>query len=72
MSERPSKFGNRVTVSVTNADYDILNSIAGREDVSVSWVVRRALEEYLRPHRNERRGRIGISATRRAPSAKHA
>ncbi|MGE0252970.1 MAG: ribbon-helix-helix protein, CopG family [Alphaproteobacteria bacterium] len=51
MSERSRKLGPRVTVSVTRGDYDILNALADREDVSVSWVIRRAIHEYLRPHR---------------------
>ncbi len=50
MSEKLKKFGPRVTVSVTARDYDTLNVIAGRDDVSVSWVVRRAIDEYLRRH----------------------
>jgi len=41
-----------VTVSVTRGDYDILNALADREDVSVSWVIRRAIQEYLRRHRH--------------------
>ncbi len=50
MGERPKKLGPRVTVSVAPSDYDSLNSLADRDDVSVSWVVRRAIQEYLRAH----------------------
>lgn len=52
MNERSRKLGPRVTVSVTRGDYDILNALADREDVSVSWVIRRAIQEYLRRHRH--------------------
>ncbi|MBZ5763044.1 ribbon-helix-helix domain-containing protein [Rhizobium sp. VS19-DR104.2] len=55
VSEKLKKFGPRVTVSVTSGDYDTLNAIAGRDDVSVSWVVRRAIDEYLRRHRDPQR-----------------
>ncbi|MCA0208633.1 MAG: ribbon-helix-helix domain-containing protein [Proteobacteria bacterium] len=48
MSDRSKKLGPRVTVSVTPGDYETLNALAERGDVSVSWVVRRAINEYLR------------------------
>lgn len=47
MKDRPKKLGPRVTVSVTPRDYDTLNALAEKDDVSVSWVVRRAIQEYL-------------------------
>ncbi len=47
------KFGPRLTVSLTGSDYDTLNALAEKDDVSVSWVVRRAIEEYLRKHQKE-------------------
>lgn len=50
MSDRSKKLGPRVTVSVTSADYDTLNTLANQDDVSVSWVIRRAIHEYLRRH----------------------
>ena len=50
MSDRSKKLGPRVTVSVTPGDYDTLNTLANKDDVSVSWVVRRAIREYLRRH----------------------
>jgi predicted transcriptional regulator len=50
MSDRSKKLGSRVTVSVTPGDYDTLNTLAEKDDVSVSWVVRRAIHEYLRRH----------------------
>lgn len=50
MSDRSKKLGPRVTVSVTPGDYATLNTLANQEDVSVSWVIRRAINEYLRRH----------------------
>lgn len=55
MSDRSKKLGPRVTVSVTPGDYDTLNTLAEKDDVSVSWVVRRAIHEYLRRHQQPAR-----------------
>lgn len=72
MSEKSKKFGPRVTVSVTAGDYDTLNVIAGRDDVSVSWVVRRAIDEYLRRHRDPQRTPGRAAFVRRPPVSKPA
>lgn len=72
MSEKSKKFGPRVTVSVTAGDYDTLNVIAGREDVSVSWVVRRAIDEYLRRHRDSQRTPGRAALVRRPPVSERA
>lgn len=53
MKRKSRKFGPRVTISVTGKDYTVLNALAEKDDVSVSWVVRRAIDEYLRNHRRE-------------------
>lgn len=55
MSDRPKKLGPRVTVSVTPGDYDTLNTLANKDDVSVSWVIRRAIHEYLLRHHQQAR-----------------
>ncbi|MEQ1516328.1 MAG: ribbon-helix-helix protein, CopG family [Usitatibacteraceae bacterium] len=55
MSDRSKKLGPRVTVSVTPGDYATLNTLANKDDVSVSWVIRRAINEYLRRHRQPAR-----------------
>ena len=55
MSDRSKKLGPRVTVSVTPGDYDTLNTLAEKDEVSVSWVVRRAIHEYLRRHQQPAR-----------------
>lgn len=57
MSDRTKKLGPRVTVSVTPGDYDTLNTLANRDDVSVSWVIRRAINEYLQRHHQRARQR---------------
>lgn len=72
MSEKTKKFGPRVTVSVTAGDYDTLNVIAGRDDVSVSWVVRRAIDEYLRRHRDPQRMPGKAALVRRPPVSERA
>lgn len=48
---RPRKFGPRITVSVTSQDYDVLAALADQDEVSVSWVVRRAIDDYLAENR---------------------
>ena len=48
MNAKPKKFETRLTVSLTGRDYDALNALAEKDDVSASWLVRRAVEEYLR------------------------
>jgi predicted transcriptional regulator len=61
MNRRPKNLGPRVTVSVTSEDFDTLNMLANRDDVSVSWVVRRAMDEYLRRHRQPARAAQGLA-----------
>jgi predicted transcriptional regulator len=48
MTSRYKRYGPRLTVSLTGADYERLNTLAAQDDVSVSWVIRRAIEDYLR------------------------
>lgn len=52
MSEKPIKRQSlgtiRTTVSVPTADYGQLERIAGEKKVSVAWVVRDAIDRYLR------------------------
>lgn len=56
MSERAKKLGPRVTVSITAGDYSRLSALAETDEVSISWVVRRAIHEYLR--RNQRPAQV--------------
>ena len=53
MKGKSRKFGPRLTVSLTNDYYDTLNALAEKDEVSLSWVVRRAIDEYLRKHRKK-------------------
>ena len=47
------KFGPRLSVSLTGRDYEALSALAEKDEVSVAWVVRRAIERYLQQRRNE-------------------
>jgi len=58
MKPKLKKFGPRLTVSLTVNDYDALNVLAQKDEVSVSWVVRRAVEEYLNNHRQKSRSTV--------------
>ncbi|SEG32298.1 ribbon-helix-helix domain-containing protein [Jhaorihella thermophila] len=53
MPAKPRKFGPRLTVSLTGSDYDALSILAEKGEVSVSWVIRRAIEEYLANHTDD-------------------
>jgi predicted transcriptional regulator len=53
MNPRARKFGPRLTVSLTGTNYDTLSALAEKDDVSASWIVRRAIDEYLRRRRKE-------------------
>lgn len=68
MKGKSGKFGARLTVSLTGKDYDILNALAEKYQVSASWVVRRAIHEYLRKHSDEIGPPLGALATRSPPS----
>ena len=51
MKARSRRFGPRLTVSLTEDDHEALTALADEGEVSTSWVVRRAIEEYLRGRR---------------------
>lgn len=68
MKRKSRKFGPRVTVSVTGSNYDTLNALADKDEVSVSWVVRRAINEYLRKHRKDFEPAMPLSAIRNGAS----
>ena len=40
----------RLTVSLDEADYAALNAMASRSDVSLSWVIRQAVQRFVREH----------------------
>ena len=43
----PKKKVARITVSLTQEEYSELEAVANANDVSLSWVTRRAINEYL-------------------------
>ena len=49
MTERRKKT-TRLTVSLDEADYAALNAMASRSDVSLSWVIRQAIQRFVREH----------------------
>ncbi|MEM7767391.1 MAG: ribbon-helix-helix domain-containing protein [Pseudomonadota bacterium] len=60
MTMKAKKFGPRLTVSLTGSDYDALSLLAEKDEVSVSWVVRRAIDEYLEQHRADSEPRLPL------------
>lgn len=50
MPIRYRRFSPQRTVSLTGGDYDRLQVLADKDEVSVSWIVRRATDDYLRRH----------------------
>jgi len=46
MNERPRK-ATRLTVSLEEQDYRTLNEIAVARDVSLSWVIRQAIRQFI-------------------------
>jgi predicted DNA-binding ribbon-helix-helix protein len=39
----------RLSISLTKSDYDALHELAERNDVSIAWLVRKAIEHLLEP-----------------------
>lgn len=48
-----SKPMRRVTLTVDPDDYAAINKMAGRSDVSASWIIRRSMREFLQRHQGE-------------------
>lgn len=71
MSGKLKKFGPRLTVSLTGSDYDALSALADKDDVSVSWVVRRAIDEYLDNHRHEAEPVLPLRIPQKAERSAH-
>ena len=53
MTERQKKTA-RLTVSLDEADYAALNAMAQMSDVSLSWVIRQAIQRFVREHGAQR------------------
>ena len=49
MIERRKKT-TRLTVSLDEVDYAALNALASKSDVSLSWVIRQAIQRFVREH----------------------
>lgn len=47
----PSK--HRVTINVSEADYQMLNALAEKHRVAVAWLGRQAIIEFLERHQQE-------------------
>ena len=44
------KRGQRITVSLTDADHAALSALAEQNDVSLSWITRKAVADFLERH----------------------
>lgn len=62
MTGKFKRFGPRVTISIRPEDHDALYKLAGADDVSVSWVIRKAIKSYL----IENRSRVANAANDRS------
>ena len=51
MAER--KKGQRITVSLQDSDHAALSALADKYDVSLSWLTRKAITDFLERHETE-------------------
>ena len=49
---RRSRKGSRITVSLSERDHATLTELAERHDVSISWLTRQALVEFIDKHKD--------------------
>lgn len=63
MTERPRK-STRLTVSLEEQDYDALNGIAFDRDVSLSWVVRQAVKQFIEREHDDKKILTSANSTR--------
>jgi metal-responsive CopG/Arc/MetJ family transcriptional regulator len=56
-----SKKTTRISVSLDESDYQNLNQLAQTGDVSVAWLVRRALTDFLAKHRGSTIGQLPLN-----------
>lgn len=54
-NRKATKPMKRVTLTVDPDDYDAINDMAKRSDVSASWLIRRAMREFLNSHNEQDR-----------------
>ena len=57
------RFGPRITISLDEETYQELNKIAGSHRVSVSWLARYAIDEFLDQCRKGRKIQLAIDET---------
>jgi hypothetical protein len=58
LTTRCRRFGPRLTVSLSEAHRGRLQYLAEQDQVSISWIIRRAIDEYLRRHPGARGERV--------------
>jgi predicted transcriptional regulator len=59
MAQRQKK-ETRITVSLDADNYRDLEEIARKSDVSIAWVIRRAVGEFLNEHRGKAFGQLPL------------
>lgn len=62
-NRKKTKPMKRITVTVDSDDYEALDQLAQRSDVSASWLIRRSMREFLDRYGKE--GTIDIRPSRR-------
>ena len=65
MADRPLK-STRLTVSLEEQDYDTLTEIALARDVSLSWVIRQAVRQFIEKSQTDKEDK-GTLKDARAP-----
>lgn len=53
MADRPLK-STRLSVSLEDRDHNTLAEIAAENDVSISWVIRKAIRQFVEEYRGGR------------------
>ena len=61
MAQRQKK-ETRITVSLEAEDHRDLEQIARKSDVSISWVIRRAIGEFLNQYKGETLGQLPLTS----------
>ena len=52
--EKDQQFSKRYSISFNREQVDTLEQLAKRNDVSVSWLVRLAVDEFIKRHRDQK------------------
>ena len=53
MNKDKVKIVVRITVSIDNHDYEELSTIIEKAEVSMAWIIRRAIKEFLDSHNKD-------------------